>query len=49
MIVKPEAITDLEARNVARRIADRIEKEMQYPGEIKINVIRENRVIGYAR
>ena len=49
VIVKPEDITDLEARNVARRIADRIEKEMQYPGEIKISVIRETRVIEYAR
>jgi ribonuclease Y len=49
VIVKPEDITDLECRNVARRIADRIEKEMQYPGEIKISVIREMRVIEYAR
>lgn len=49
VIIKPEAISDLEARNVARRIADKIEKEMQYPGEIKISVIRETRVIEYAR
>lgn len=49
VIIKPEDVTDLEARNVARRIADRIEKEMQYPGEIKISVIRETRVIEYAR
>ena len=49
VIVKPEAVTDLEARNIARNIADRIEKEMQYPGEIKISVIRETRVIEYAR
>jgi ribonuclease Y len=49
VIVKPEALTDLECRNVARNIADRIEKEMQYPGEIKISVIRETRVIEYAR
>jgi ribonuclease Y len=49
VIVKPESLDDLECRNVARRIADRIEKEMQYPGEIKISVIRETRVIEYAR
>ena len=49
VIVKPEAITDLEARKVARDIADKIEKDMQYPGEIKISVIRETRVIEYAR
>lgn len=49
VIVKPEAITDLEARKLARDIADKIEKEMQYPGEIKVSVIRETRVIEYAR
>jgi ribonuclease Y len=49
VIVKPEVIDDLGARKLARDIADRIEKEMQYPGEIKVNVIRENRVIEYAR
>lgn len=49
VIVKPEAITDLDARKLARDIADKIEKEMQYPGEIKVSVIRETRVIEYAR
>ena len=49
VIVKPEAISDLEARKLARDIADKIEKEMQYPGEIKVSVIREMRVIEYAR
>ncbi len=49
VIVRPEAITDLEARKLARDIADKIEKDMQYPGEIKISVIRETRVIEYAR
>ena len=47
--VKPEAISDLEARKLARDIGDKIEKDMQYPGEIKISVIRETRVIEYAR
>ncbi len=49
VMVKPEEISDLEARKLARDIADEIEREMQYPGEIKINVIRENRVIEFAR
>jgi len=49
VIVKPEAVSDLEARKLARDIADKIEKELQYPGEIKVSVIRETRVIEYAR
>lgn len=49
VIVKPEAISDLDARKLARDIADKIEKDMQYPGEIKVSVIRETRVIEYAR
>ncbi|MEK7480290.1 MAG: ribonuclease Y [Patescibacteria group bacterium] len=49
VIVKPEQISDLEARKLARDIADKIEKELQYPGEIKVSVIRETRVIEYAR
>ncbi|OGG72544.1 ribonuclease Y [Candidatus Kaiserbacteria bacterium RIFCSPLOWO2_01_FULL_53_17] len=49
VMVKPEQISDLEARKLARDIADQIEKEMQYPGEIKVSVMRETRVIEYAR
>lgn len=49
VFVKPEAISDFEARELAKSIAEQIEKEMQYPGEIKVNVIRESRVIEYAR
>ncbi len=49
VFVKPEKITDLEARELARNIALRIEQEMKYPGEIKVNVIRESRVIEFAR
>ncbi len=49
VIVKPEEITDLDSRKLARDIADKIEKELQYPGEIKVSVIRETRVIEYAR
>jgi len=49
VFVKPEDVSDLDARKLARDIADQIERDLQYPGEIKINVIRENRVIEYAR
>jgi len=49
VIVKPEEISDMEAHKLARNIADKVEKELQYPGEIKVSVIRETRVIEYAR
>lgn len=49
VIVKPEQMDDLGARQLARNIADKIEKELQYPGEIKVSVIRETRVIEYAK
>jgi len=49
IFVTPEAITDLEAKNMARDIAMKIEKDLKYPGEIKITVIRETRAIGFAR
>jgi len=49
IIVNPEKISDLESRNLARNIAIRVEKELKYPGEIKVNVIRESRAIEYAR
>ncbi|MDO8564786.1 MAG: ribonuclease Y [bacterium] len=49
VFVRPEEMGDLEAKNLARDIAERIEKELKYPGEIKVTVIRETRVIEYAR
>jgi len=49
VFVKPSEVTDLEAHQLARDIALQIENELQYPGEIKVNVIRENRVVEYAR
>jgi ribonuclease Y len=49
VMIRPEEMTDLDARKLARDIADQIEQEMQYPGEIKVSVIRETRVIEYAR
>ena len=49
IFVTPEAITDLEARNLARDIATKVEKDLKYPGEIKVTVIRETRSIEFAR
>lgn len=49
VFVKPEEITDIEAKKLGRDIALRIEQDLKYPGEIKIVVIREARVIEYAR
>jgi ribonucrease Y len=45
----PTLVSDLQARDLARQIAIRIEQELRYPGEIKISVIRESRVIEIAR
>jgi ribonuclease Y len=49
VFVYPDAISDLESKKLARELAVRIENELKYPGEIKVNVIRESRVIEYAR
>jgi ribonuclease Y len=49
IIVKPEDIDDLAATQMARDIAKKIEENMQYPGQIKVTVIREKRAIDYAR
>jgi ribonuclease Y len=49
IFVNAEKIDDLGMQNLAREIAKKIEAELKYPGEIKVNVIRENRVIEYAR
>ncbi len=49
VIVKPEEISDDQAMFLAKDIAKKIEEEMEYPGQIKVNVIRENRCIEYAK
>ena len=49
IFVLPEKVSDLEAKKMARDIALRIENELKYPGEIKVNVIREARSIEFAR
>ncbi len=49
IIVKPEKVTDAEMTIMARDIAKRVEDEMDYPGQIKVNIIRESRAITYAK
>jgi ribonuclease Y len=49
IFVRPEEITDIEAKNLARDIALKIEKDLKYPGEIKVMVIRETRSMEFAR
>ncbi|MFN2149594.1 MAG: ribonuclease Y [Anaerolineales bacterium] len=49
VIVQPEDIDDLEANRLARSVAKKIEEGMQYPGQIKVTVIRETRAVDYAK
>lgn len=49
VFVQPGAIDDSQAQRLARDVANRIEEELKYPGEIRVCVIRETRVIEYAR
>ncbi len=49
IFVSPTKVDDLSALKLARDIAEKIQNEMKYPGEIKVNVIRETRAIEYAR
>jgi ribonuclease Y len=49
VFVNPGKVTDLAMHKMAREIAKRVQEELKYPGEIKVNVIRENRVVEFAR
>ena len=49
IIVKPEKIKDDDMVLLARDICKKIEEEVEYPGQIKVNIIRESRAIEYAR
>lgn len=49
IMVKPEDVSDLEASQIAREIAKKIEQDLEYPGQIKVNVIRETRAVEYAK
>ncbi len=49
IIVRPEEIDDLDSSRLARDVAKKIEETMQYPGQIKVTVIRETRAVDYAK
>ncbi len=49
IMVKPDEIDDLKMVHVAREIAKQIENDLEYPGQIKVNIIRETRAIEYAK
>ena len=49
VIVQPESVDDDEAALLSRKIARDVEKELEYPGQIKVTVIRESRATDYAR
>ncbi|MCA9354599.1 MAG: ribonuclease Y [Candidatus Kaiserbacteria bacterium] len=49
VLVNPTTLNDIETNTLARTIATNIEAQLRYPGEIKVHVIRETRVISYAR
>ncbi len=49
IFVNPGKVSDLAMHTLARDIAKRIQEELKYPGEIKVNIIRENRVVEFAR
>jgi ribonuclease Y len=49
IVVKPEDVDDLAAARVARDIVNKIEETLEYPGQIKVMVIRETRVVDYAK
>ena len=48
-MIKPDVVSDDELVVVAREIVQKIEDEMEYPGQIKVNLIRETRAVDYAK
>ena len=49
IMVKPEVVSDDQMVILARDISKKIEEELEYPGQIKVHIIRESRVFGYAK
>ena len=49
VVVQPEKVSEAQAQVLARDICLRIEKEMNYPGQIKVTIIRETRSVEYAK
>jgi ribonuclease Y len=48
-MVKPDRIDDVAAMRIARDIAKKIEESLEYPGQIRVTVIRETRAVEYAK
>ena len=48
-MVKPEVLDDASSIELARNLAKSIEEQLEYPGQIKINVIRETRAVDFAK
>ena len=49
VMVQPDDVDDLQAQVIARDIAKQVEEELQYPGQIRITVVRETRAIEFAK
>ena len=49
MIVEPQNVNDASAVLLARDVANRIEQDMEYPGQVQVTVVRESRAVEYAR
>ncbi|NNF39576.1 MAG: ribonuclease Y, partial [Gemmatimonadetes bacterium] len=49
VMVEPDQVTDAEMTRISETVARRIEEELQYPGQIKIVVVRETRAVDFAR
>jgi ribonuclease Y len=49
ILVKPQAVDDMAAMRMARDIARKVEENLEYPGQIKVTVVREIRAIEYAQ
>jgi len=49
ILVRPEEIDDIASNRLARDVVKKIEEQLQYPGQIKVTVIRETRAVDYAR
>ena len=49
VLVNPSKVSDEESYDLARKIARKIEDELQYPGHIRVTMVRENRFVEYAK
>ena len=49
VLVDAQTVSDLEAQEMAKTIAEKIQDKLSYPGEVKVNLIRESRVITFAK